>query len=155
MALERLLSTVIDYAFFAGGEICDKLSTYSFVTREGGPHNEGNILLRYSISKEGTKKAMLKSAKNSLIGGLVYLGVTYSIDFLLGIEDNTLNLHHLFCYGAGAGKYWAALTNKMGDYGLRKTAHILQTPLRLHTFAMNRFMIYVGNRMSSKSRSVD
>ena len=127
MSLDILTDTWFDFLYLAGGDIGDGISTV-IMTKKDGIKRERYPPLRRQMQSEGIVKAVSKHIGYNLVTKPLVVGTLYFFDYLLGIQENTINSHHLYCYIFGSMKYLGFLSNIARTYGFKKTADILGLP---------------------------
>lgn len=125
--LEHVL---LDAGFTAGSAIADSLSTYGIV-KKSGIDCEADLEIREGMRREGIEKHLVKNAAYATKELLKVGAVLYGIDYLLGIDDNALNLHHAFLYGASGLKYLAALGNTLSVLNMERASNAVTLPVHL------------------------
>ena len=154
MAIENLLSGLaLDEGFIAGSTIADAVSTYIFVNRDG-INAEGNRAAREGMKNEGVSKWLCKASIKQIAGQTTIALGAYGLDYLLGIQDNTINLHHLYCYIRGAGGYSAALLNLVSTFNFLETFWVVGLPWYLISGARKGVGNYLRN-LGGKLENLD
>lgn len=111
MVLEKILSDIgVDTIFVVGALVADDVSTY-IAAHRAGIDAESAIPAKEAMYRGSIKKGLLKTTGKQIFAFGCIIGATYGIDSLIGIEDNYINLHHLFCYFKGSLHYLAAIGN--------------------------------------------
>ncbi len=125
--LEHLL---FDAGFAVGSSIADNLSTYALVKKHG-IDAEACLESRQGMLSEGVGKHMVKNALTVSAALLGFSAALYGIDYLLGIRDNTANLHHSYLYIISGIKYLAAADNTFAVVGMNRAANAAHLPVKL------------------------
>lgn len=127
-----MIHLLTDFLYLACSEIADASTTCLFAKKFGADrelHNE----TREGIKREGTLRYLTKNGLKWIGEGVLIAGTLYGADYLLGIQDNWINLHHVPCYGIGTLKYLASLNNAGRAYGLENFADAVSVPLVLYS----------------------
>jgi len=130
--LEGLSQQWPDFAFGASSFIADATTTH-FKVKNRGAQIERNSKLRQEIQEKGTKHLLKKSIGiNGALGAVVLGAACLGVDYLIGIEDSYLNLHHTFLYGACGLRHLTSIANVFYAKGMDKTAEIINIPTTLY-----------------------
>ena len=121
MPLTDILVHAVDFAFWEAGTVADNSSTV-FALKKNPKLHEQSFETVEKIEQEGAIKTMIKDVKNQTLQAGATFAVTYSIDYMLGIQNNMMNLHHAAFYGFGSMKFMAATHNILMAYGKKDLA---------------------------------
>ncbi len=118
-----------DFVFLTGGNLVDILSTYLVLRKPDV--RETNIQLKEDIKEGGLERALVRDTIRWTAQAALFLGLTYTIDSVLGIEKNIFNFHHVLTYVRGTMSYLAGLSNLALAYNFYKTSQIIDYPNRI------------------------
>lgn len=124
MSLDSLLTLGYDYAFAVVGDLSDRTSTYVGMHKLRGRVHESHVEMAGRIRELGLGRALLGNFIQRLPKRALLTVALWEIDYALGIDDNVINFHHAFCYGAGSLSYLTAIHNVFLAYGLNTLADI-------------------------------
>ncbi len=110
----------IDYSYLAGGMVAVNAMIYNIYKKEPLylQQKPKSKVVVDGLNDKGSRFMIDTTLRLAGKTGIITL-TAYGIDYLFGIDNNAINLHHIFCYGGGSLLYLSALSNYI-DFRIRR-----------------------------------